>query len=331
MPDTRRTFLHSAAVAAGLAGAAATAAQTPPRNPPQGAGDGTGPGQGPNRGGQQHPTTPPRPASEIQIPKMKFGSAEISRLICGCNTFYGFAHFNQTLGAVMREYFSSERVCEVLHQCNRFGIDTFNYYPAGRGQADLERFLAEGGKMHLVAQGIGDPSAFVGTFKPLAVYHHGEATDRAFQNGAMDEVKEWCKKVRDQGTMVGVGTHKPEVIAMVEEQGWDVDFYAGCVYDRTRTAAEWKRVLNGELMEMQGECYLQSDPARMYKAMRTTSKPCFAFKIMAAGRVANADQAFRTAYESIKPTDGVFIGLFPYAKDEVRENAERVHRILLGV
>ena len=41
--------------------------------------------------------------------------------------------------------------------------------------------------------------------------------------------------VRDLGVLVGVGTHKPEVIELVEEQGWDVDFYAGCVYNRTRT------------------------------------------------------------------------------------------------
>jgi hypothetical protein len=68
----------------------------------------------------------------------------------------------------------------------------------------------------------------------------------------------------------------------------------------------------------------------MYKVMRATTKPCFAFKILAAGRVTNVEQAFRTAFESIKPTDGVFVGLFPRAKDEVRENAERVHRLLAG-
>jgi hypothetical protein len=117
----------------------------------------------------------------------------------------------------------------------------------------------------------------------------------------------------------------------VEEQNWDVDFYAGCVYNRTRTQDEWKQVFNGELVEMQGECYLQSDPARMYKVMRATKKPCFAFKIMAAGRVTDAERAFRTAYASIKPNDGVFIGLFPQVKDEVRENSERVHRLLTGV
>lgn len=297
MANTRRNFLQSAA-AAGLT-AAAVAAQG-------------------------------SPASEVQVPKMKFGKAEVSRLICGCNTFYGFAHFNQTLGTVMREYFTPDRVCDVLRQCNRFGINTFNYYPGMRGPQDLERFQAEGGKMHLIVQGMGDAAATVKALTPLAIYHHGEQTDKAFQNGQMQSVRDWCKRMRDLDTLVGVGTHKPEAIALVEEQGWDVDFYAGCVYNRTRSPEEWKKALNGESVEMQGECYLQSDPPRMYKVMRATSKPCFAFKILAAGRVTNAEQAFRTAYESIKPTDGVFIGLFPRVKDEVRENAERVHRILAG-
>ena len=43
------------------------------------------------------------------------------------------------------------------------------------------------------------------------------------------------------------------------------------------------------------------------------------------------DQAFRTAFESIKPTDGIYVGMFPRVKDEVKENAERVHRILKKV
>ena len=307
MSDTRRSFLRSTAAGAGLTGAAefmARAAQSP---------------------------APARPASEAQVPKMKFGNVEISRLVCGCNPFYGFAHFNSTLGELMQEYYSAERVCGVLHQCNRFGINSFNYYPDGRGQPDLERFQAEGGRMHLVVQGIGDPTTVIKALKPLSIYHHGGNTDRAFQNGQINTVREWCKKVRDLGSMVGVGTHKPEVIALVEEQNWDVDFYAGAVYNVTSTTDEWKRALNGELVEMQGECYLQSDPPRMYKALRQTRKPCFALKILAAGRVASVERAFRTAFESIKPIDGVFVGMFPRTKDEVQENAERVNRILAGV
>ena len=71
-------------------------------------------------------------------------------------------------------------------------------------------------------------------------------------------------------------------------------------------------------------------PGRMYGVMRQTSKPCFAFKILAAGRIADGgiEQAFRTAFSSIKPNDGLLVGDVPRGKDEVRENAEIVHRIL---
>ncbi len=309
MPDTRRAFVNSVvSIAASVSGAAPLAAQA---------------------GGAQQPA-PLQPASGIQVPRMKFGNAEISRLVCGCNPLYGYAHYNQILGTVMREYYTPERVCELLHQCNRFGINAYNYYPAARAKSDWDRFLAEGGHMNLIVQGTGDSVQLVKTLKPLAIYYHGENADRAFQGGKLDTIKEWCKQMRDLGVMVGVGTHQPELIAEVESQNWDVDFYAGCVYKRTRTDEEWRKVLGGELVEMQRECYLQSDPPRMYRVMRATKKPCFAFKIMGAGRVADAEQAFRTAYESIKPIDGVFIGLFPRVKDEVRENSERVHRLLAG-
>jgi hypothetical protein len=228
----------------------------------------------------------------------------------------------------MREWYTPERVCDVLHQCNRYGMNAYNYFPAKRAPEDLAAFLSQGGKMHLICQGLADPLPMIQSLKPLAVYAHGENVDKLYQAGKLEAVKDWCKKVRDQGVMVGVGTHKPEIIAAVEEKGWDVDFYSGCVYNRTRTAEEWKTVLNGEAVEMQGECYLQSGPARMYKVMRATKKPCFAFKILGAGRVQNVEQAFRTALESIKPIDGIFVGLCPRIKDEVRENAERVQRLL---
>ena len=275
--------------------------------------------------------TSPRSASEVQVPRMRFAGVEISRLVVGCNPFYGFSHFNRILGTVMREYYTPERVCEVLHQCRRFGINAYNYVGLGRAPQDLERFLAEGGKMHLIVQGMGGPET-IQPLKPLAVYHHGEMTDRAFDEGKMDTVRDWCKRCRDVGLFVGVGSHRPEILAYVEDQGWDVDFYAGCAYNRTRPADEWKKVLAGETLEMPGEVYLRSDPPRMYEFMRRTAKPCFAFKIMAAGRIEadGAEKAFRQAFASIKPNDGVFVGMFPRASDEVRENAERVHRILTG-
>lgn len=300
MPNTRRTFLQS--MAAGAVAASSAAA------------------------GEL------KPASDVQVPKMKFFHAEISRMVLGVNPFYGFAHYNGNLGNSMREWYTPDRVCAVMHQCTRFGINAFNYVHIDRGPQDWARFQAEGGRMHLIVQVTGgvDSAMLVKTLKPLALQRQGEVVDNAWQQGQMNTVKEWCKQARDLGVLVGVGTHIPEVIARVEEENWDVDFYSGCVYNRRRTIEEQKKILNGESVEMPTELYLKSDPARMYRVMRQTKKPCFAFKILAAGRIADRgiEDAFRTAFESIKPTDGVYVGMFPKFKDEVRENAEIVHRIL---
>jgi hypothetical protein len=232
----------------------------------------------------------------------------------------------------MQEWYTQDRVCEIMHRASSFGINAYNYIDMGRARQDWTRFVAEGGKMHLISQVTAkdDAAELVKNLKPLALPRRGEEIDAAFQNGTLASEREWCKRARDLGVLVGVGTHKPEVIELVEEQGWDVDFYSGCVYNRTRTVEEWKQVLHGEMMEMPRDIYLQSDPARMYKVMRQTSKTCFAFKILAAGRIADGDvaQAFRTAYASIKPQDGVYVGIFPRTKDELKENAEIVHGIL---
>ncbi|MBI4907735.1 MAG: hypothetical protein HY820_29190 [Acidobacteria bacterium] len=270
-----------------------------------------------------------------QSPRMKFGGVEISRLVLGVNPFYGFAHFNNIYAQMMRDWYSQDKVIEVMRRAAEFGINAFNYVELGRGPQDWKRFVAEGGRMHLIPQvtaGV-DAAKMVKELKPIALQRQGEVVDTAWQNGDMRSVEEWCKQARQLGVLVGVGTHKPEVIAHIEEKGWDVDFYAGCVYNRTRTPEEWRSVLGGEIMEMPREAYLASDPPRMYKVMRQTRRPCFAFKILAAGRIASqpdVERAFRTAFQSLKPIDGVYVGMCPRVKDEVKENAALVARILAG-
>jgi hypothetical protein len=269
-----------------------------------------------------------------QVPKMKFGNVEIGRLVLGCNPLSGFSHFNRAYDGLMQDWFTVERACEVMHHAESYGINAFQYSSKGRSPQDWDRFLSEGGKMHLIAgDSDGDgPEAMVRKLKPLALHRQGEVVDVAYRNGTMNQVRDWCRRARDTGVMVGVATHKPEVIALIEEQGWDVDYFAGCVYNRTRSDEEWKKLLNGELIEMSREIYVQSDPPRMYKIMRQTAKPCFAFKILAAGRIAGDGivQAFSNAFASIKPIDGVWVGVFPRDKDQIRQNAEIVHGILTG-
>jgi hypothetical protein len=265
----------------------------------------------------------------------------------------------------MAEWYTPDRVTSVLHQCNRYGINTFNtgmVQPGGlrpggkeglqsaswippvvsyRTREVLDRLEADGGKMNLVLivhEGLNpgqvkpDLVAIAKILKPLAMYYVGDTVDRNFQNGTMNVIREWCKKARDTGVKIGVGTHNPEVIQMVEDEAWDIDFYFACVYNRTRSVGEYRKMFSGELPLGDRDIFLAADPPRMYKAIRQTKKHCFAFKILAAGRIsddqAEVDQAFQLAYESIKPTDCVCVGMFPKLRDEVRENTERVARIL---
>src|ERR1035437_8747047 len=176
MSNTRRDFLQrSAALTAGLSGAAsAINAQAAAPGRPQAANS-------------------LKPASEVQVPKMRFFNVEIGRMVLGVNPFYGYAHYNNNFASAMKEWYAQDRVCEVMHQCNRFGIDAFNYVPSERAPGDWARFQAEGGRMHLIIQVTArdDAAVLVRDLKPLALQRQGEVVDKAFQNGEMHTVKEW--------------------------------------------------------------------------------------------------------------------------------------------
>ena len=300
--NNRRAFLKSSA---GLA--AALAAQAP-----------AGAAQAPAAAG---------------LPKVRFGQSEISRLILGQNQFYGYSHFNPLLDQLMREWNTPERVVDTLRHAEQLGINTMNYSHAARSCFDIEQHRAGGGKMLLIATGPTDPHVdeVVKRLQPLAFYHHGEVTDSLFRAGKMDQVQEYSKRLRQLGVLVGIGTHKPEVVEFVEERGWDVDFYMLCAYNRTRTPEELRKLL-GVLPLPPTEVYLETDPAVAYRVARQTRKTCFLFKILAAGRLVRSpqtvDAAFKTAFDSIKPNDCVVVGMYPRYKDEVKENTDRVRQIL---
>ncbi|HYK87998.1 MAG TPA: aldo/keto reductase [Acidobacteriota bacterium] len=279
------------------------------------------------------------PASQktpATLPKVKFGKADITRLIIGSNPFYGYSHFNNVLDRTMREWYTQEHKMEVLHRCEQFGINTWQLHFNDQPVEDFKRYRDEGGKMNLIL--LADFALMkdltllpkvVKEMAPLGIGHHGNRTDERFRNGEMGKVREFLKAVRDTGVMVGLSAHNPEVFDMVESQGWDIDYYQTCLYRVSRTPEEARKVL-GEAPV--GEIYLERDPERMCKVIRQTKKPCLAFKVLGAGRSISSPQtveaAFRFALTNIKPTDAIIVGMFPRYKDEVRENTELVRQIL---
>ena len=137
----------------------------------------------------------------------------------------------------------------------------------------------------------------------------------------MNTVKEWCKQVRDLGVLVGVGTHKPEVIAQVEDEGWDVDFYAGCVYNRTRTREEWKKVLNGEMLEM-SERDLSAERSAAHVPRHAADHQTM-LRLQDPGRRDASRPTASTRHSAPRSkassrSDGIYVGMFPRVKDEVQ-------------
>ena len=266
------------------------------------------------------------------LPTVRIGQHEITRMILGSNPFYGYSHSSRNLDQHMTEFNTPENVAAALKEAEKNGITTFQTNGNDRSLADVERYQAQGGKLKVITLIREKPEETVKRVHPIAVSHHGEATDHAWQTQQMDDVQEFTKRARQTGVLVGVSTHKPEVIEYMEEHGWDVDFYMGCVYNRSRTAEEFRTLLNGELPLPPNEVYLEKDPPRMFAAIRKAKKTCFAFKILAAGRrtrtADDVNAAFRAAFAGIKPNDCVIVGHYQRFKNEIQENAERVRAIL---
>jgi hypothetical protein len=271
------------------------------------------------------------------IPTVLFGKTKITRLIIGSNPFYGYSHSTRALDLCMREWFTQDRRMEVLHAAERNGINTWQLHYDAQPMADFARYRAEGGKMHLILLAdfelMKNPKLLpeVARLEPLGIAHHGNRTDERFRNGQKELVRDFLKAVRDTGVMVGLSAHNPGVIDTVESEGWDLDYYQACLYRVSRTPEE-TRAQFGEAPL--GEAFMEKDPERMCKMIRQTKRPCLAFKLLGAGRTSNTpvalERSYRFAYSNIKPGDAAIVGMFPKFKDEVKENADLVRRVLVG-
>ncbi len=273
-------------------------------------------------------------AAPAPLPRVKLGSAEITRLVIGSNPFYGYSHFNRILDTLMREWMTQDRRIEILRRAEQAGINTWQVHYNDPTIEDLKRYRAEGGKMNWLL--LADFELMknwklipeVAKLNPIGIAFHGGRTDDRFRAGQMQIVHDFCKAVQDAGVPAGISMHNPAVMEYVEEHGWKVDYYMTCLYRVSRTPEEARKDF-GEAPV--GEIYMEKDPERMCAMIRKTRKTCFAFKILGAGRNINqVERAFRFALANIKPQDAVIVGMYPRFKDEIAENVELVRRITTG-
>ena len=263
------------------------------------------------------------------LPTVRFGVHDITRLIMGGNPFAAYSHFSTEMDREMIEWPTPERVVQVLQRAEAAGINTVQ----ARGDYHrilyyIELYRREGGKMHWIAQTASEMHDVFQNIRILAaagaigIYHHGSQTDKFWKAGKIDAVEDYLKCMRDQGVMVGLASHMPEVIEYAEEKGWDLDFYMTCFYNLSRQERH-SMLVTGKFQE---ERFDHDDRHAMTKVIRQTDKLCLAFKILGASRLCatpeDTQAAFDYAFENIKPTDAVVVGMFPKYRDQITENVQ---------
>ncbi len=274
-----------------------------------------------------------------ELPTIKFGKFKVTRLIIGGNPLCGNSHFSEQLSREMAEYFTEERVVGTLERAEVCGINTIQ----ARGDYHrvlywLELYRRNGGKMYWIAQTASEMHdvfqniRIISAAGAIGIYHHGSRTDNLWHEGKIDKVNDYLKCMRDEGVMVGLGTHIPDVIKYAEDKGWDIDFYMSCFYNISRQKRE-SNLVRGTFVQDEEE-FRPDDPAEMCKVIRQTDKICLAFKILGANRRCKSQEdvydAFKFAFENIKPIDAVVVGMYPKHIDQIRLNVGYVSKILSG-
>ena len=278
-------------------------------------------------------------SGEESMPVVQWGPHTISRLIVGGNPVSGTSHFSPQLDGEMRDYFTAANIKKMLAECERAGINTWQSRADHYIMRMLNEYRLEGGRIQWIAQTASEYADFrhnvaeMAPLKPIGVYHHGSMTDRLWSQGKIEQVAERLKAVRDIGTEVGLGTHRPEVIDYVESKGWDVDFYMTCVYRiEGRTREEAEAVAGRKLEGNPGDFFWDPDREKMLERVRKTTKPCLIFKVYGASRNCATTEsklaALQLAFRYAKPSDAVVIGMFPKYQEQVRENAQLVKQAI---
>lgn len=282
------------------------------------------------------------------LPTVMLGPHRVSRLIVGANPIYGYSHFNKQYSQHMLEWFTDERIIKLLLDCEKAGINTWQYnfdhnqkrqIPKIREAGCKVQFICLAASWHYDGKMARTPEAVLdGTikcaqaaaeFKPIGIAFHGHATDLLYRAGKIDLLKTYIESVHDMGILAGISTHNPRILETLHDQGIANDFYLAGLHYVSRHPEDWMKEIGTLPLD---EGWIASDPPKMAEAIRKVNKPTLVYKVLAAGRKCDSEeqkrQAIAWAYQNIKPTDATIIGLYPRYSDQVTETTRMVREIL---
>ncbi|MGB2824232.1 MAG: hypothetical protein WBF17_24880 [Phycisphaerae bacterium] len=244
------------------------------------------------------------------LPAGKIGKLTISRLICGGNLFVGSAHSRKLMyvSALMRSYFSPERIMDTLELCEANGVNTAIMRCDDHIVGVVQRYRRErGGKIQWLAQTYPKVNDLTQNIKiardngAIGAFMQGGIGDRFVKDGQVELIGKVIDFVKQNGMIAGVGSHSLDVPRAVEKAALEPDFYFKTCNDVD---------------------YNSQSPREIAELMKAVKKPWIAFKVLGAGVVRPRD-GFELALKA--GADFLAVGMFDF---QVRQDAAIVRELL---
>jgi len=248
------------------------------------------------------------------LPMTNVGGVEISRVIIGSNSFLGYSHFSKARDRWLREYFTPERMADVMAVFARRGVNAIMAPPSQDIRRAIELTQDQTGRtiQYIVTPWKNHPGGWDGAIEEckelggVICMPHVSYTDNnlVVDEGIIRGVEPILAKIRSMGMVPGLSTHRPETITVCDSAGYDVETYI--------------QPLNaiGFL------CSVETD--WVVRIINETSKPVMCIKPLAAGRIL-PPTGLQFVLNSCKPTDMVVIGtMSPYEAEEDMDIVEAV-------
>ncbi len=282
------------------------------------------------------------------LPTIMLGPHRVTRMIVGSNPIYGYSHVNKQYDQHMREWFTDERIVKLLLDCEKAGINTWQYSFNFEEKRQIPKLRAAGCNLQFIClaaswhydekMGRSPEEILDGTikcaraaaeFKPIGIAFHGGATDILYRAGKIDLLPTFIQKVHDLGILAGISTHNPKILETLHQKGFANDFYMTGLQYLTRHPEDWMRDIGTLPLD---EGWIESDRPKMVAAVRKVDKPALVYKVLGAGRKCGSEeqkqQAIEWVFKNIKPIDGTIIGLYPRYSDQVSETTKMVRDVL---
>jgi len=254
----------------------------------------------------------------MTVPTTTVGGLALSRVMCGSNPFFGFSHFSHARDVWLREYFSIDRIVQVLEKCSDHGVncvmsgvmqpmhDAIQAFKQKTGREMVWVCTPAGKDIDEVERGI----AWAAEHDAKICMPHTSHVDAnlVISENRINGMERLCRAIRSHGMIPGISTHRPEALYIGVAAGYDLEAYI--------------LPLNvaGFL------CAVETD--WQARTIRECPKPVFCIKPLAAGRVM-PPSGLGFVLTNIKPTDVVVMGFT--SVHEVEENMTIVDQVLAGM